>query len=122
MFKENPTNKAEKIIAKALKTVNKDIKKDKFFLGRCEIRDCFHQISQTKEKGLLVSYCFEFVDKATGTRKFYGFGTETFLHKITIEKFVKKLSGILDEFVSTLPPHLKDERGQKINFCKVKID
>ena len=71
MFSESKVRKAEKIIKKALKLINKEVHNDAHHLGRYEFRDCFHQISATKEKGLLMSYCFEFVDKETNIKKFY---------------------------------------------------
>lgn len=122
MFKESSTRKLEKIIKKALKTVNKEFYNDKHTLGRYIIRDCFHQIKQTKEKGLLLSYCFECVDKATKFRKFYGFSSSIFENDVTIEKFVKKLRSLLNDFsAASIPTHLDKPIKQK-DFRHIKID
>ena len=122
MFKTSPEKKLEKIINKAIKIVNKKFYKDKQILGRYVIRDCFHQTQQTKEKGLLLSYCFECVDKATGFRKFFGFSSSIFENNATLEKFVKQLNSLLNDFASentsTDPKQLINQK----NFRHTKID
>jgi hypothetical protein len=122
MFGETPARKLEKIIKKALKIVNKEFYNDKHTLGRYIIRDCFHLIKQTKEQGLLLSYCFECVDKATLFRKFYGFSSSVFENDVTLEKFIKQLRSLLNNFsTEPVPEHLNKPIEQK-DFRHINID
>ena len=114
--------KIEKTIAKAIKIVNKEIYNDRHFLGRYVIRDCFHQIEQTKEKGLLLACCFEYIDKANNFKKFYGFSSAVFENEISVEKFIKQLKLILDEFITTTVPERFVINTQIKDFRYVKID
>ena len=122
MFKEFSIKKAEKIIKKALKIVNKEIYNDRRLLGRYIIRDCYHQIKHSEKDSFLLSYCFECIDKATQYRHFFAFSSAAFDNEITIDRFVKKLRSLLNDFITRpIPKHL-DKKIEKKDFRKVKID
>ena len=123
MFKELSIKKVEKIVKKALKIVNKEICNDRRLLGRYIIRDCYHLIQKTKEEALLVSYCFECIDKATGYKQFYGFGSAPFENDITVEKLSKQLRNILQEFIAKpLPKQFKEKEIERIDYRRIKLD
>lgn len=124
MFKNKQNKKLEKIIKKAIKIVNKEVYNSPRTLGRYIIRDCFHLIKKTKEEGLLLSYCFECVDKATNYKQFYEFSSSIFLSdEITVEKFAKQLRNILQEFITKpLPKHFPIKETEKIDYRRIKLD
>lgn len=123
MFKLSPIKKIEKAITKALKIVNKEFCKNKYGLGRYCVRDCFHQTKQTKENDILVSYCFECVDKAIGFRKFYGFSLSvTEQDEVALEHFVKTLSSLLTDFSNEPIPAYLDKPIEQKDFRHTKID
>jgi hypothetical protein len=122
MFKKISVKKVEKIIKKALKIVNKEIYNDRRLLGRYIIRDCYHQVKYLEKDGFLLSYCFEYIDKATQYRHFFAFGSAASDNEITIDRFVKKLRLLLNDFMTRpIPKHL-DKKIEKKDFRKVKID
>ena len=123
MFNKTPTKKLEKIIKKAIKIVNREFYNDRRTLGRYVIRDCFHLVQKTKEEVFLVSYCFECIDKATGYKQFYGFGSTPFENDITVEKLSRQLRNILQEFIAKpLPKQFKEKEIERIDYRRVKID
>ena len=122
MFKEFSIKKAEKIIKKALKIVNKEIYNDRRLLGRYIIRDCYHQIKHSEKDGFLLSYCFECIDKATQYRHFFAFSSAVSNNEITIDRFVKKLRSLLNDFITRPVPKHLDKKIEKKDFRKIKID
>lgn len=122
MFKEFSIKKAEKIIKKALKIINKEVCNDRRLLGRYVIRDCYHQIKYSEKDGFHLSYCFECIDKATKYRQFFAFDSITSNNEITIDRFVKKLRSLLNDFITgPIPKHL-DKEIEIRDFRKVKMD
>lgn len=117
MCKFNKKNSAEKIVKKALKNLNKELRTNKYTKGRYVIRDCFHQIEETKEKGLLLTYCFECIDKYSMTKKFYQFSTSSIVGELTVDKFQKKLK----EIISSFSTHCL-VAPDNMNYKHIKID
>jgi hypothetical protein len=122
MFKKFSIKKAERIIKKALKIVNKEVYNDRRLLGRYIIRDCYHQIKHSEKDGFRLSYCFECIDKATQYRYFFAFDFIASDNEITIDKFVKKLRSLLNEFISKPVPKQFNKKIETKDFRKIKID
>ena len=122
MFYESPYTKIEKIVKKAIKKVNKEIKYNRCHLGRYEIRDCYHSITHQENDRYFISYCFEYVDKATLKRKFYGYHKIMLQKTISVDVFTKVLAEHLNDFSTISKMHEKNEDGKRVDYRKVKLD
>ena len=115
MFKRIETKKVEKTVQKAIKKVNNFIN-EKQYLGRYIIRDCFHTIEKDNNEKLILSYCFEYIDKESKKRKFYQTKKDLLYKEVTIELFEKELKQLLKFFADECPiANKKDYRSIKID-------
>ena len=100
----------------------KKLLEDETFKIKLHLQNETVKRKQTKEKGLLLSYCFECVDKATGFRKFFGFSSSVFENNATLEKFVKQLNSLLNDFASENTSTDPKQLIKQKNFRHTKID
>ena len=124
MLKLEESKYIEKVIKKAIKKINQTFSKNKYYLGRFIIRDCFHQILFTPPNFRKIVYCFECIDKGTCKHKFFQIEISEFDTNISVQYFTEILSKKLEEFSATFLILLEEKHNKRKikDFRKVKID
>jgi hypothetical protein len=124
MFIKNNQKIAEKIINKALNKTNKMIYKDKKWLGRVFIRDCFHNIKERENNIPLLDCCFECVDKETNKIQFFQYRIDFTSKKEMYKNIANELKNIFNKFTNGLEIIFQEQNGymHKKNYRKIKLD